>query len=1211
MNSPKPKSALNEVIQNWLSNCMDSRDPPTKLPENLQSDAATFFRYISKNTQVVTESKLVLQTKSSHEEALVQLVQDLHPAFSDDHHRSRYRALHILAGAIGGCHQTYLTNKTFKLLGQFLLVHCGPVNDDDYEEDYDTMIRDISIQALASLLGVGGTSKDSRSGESDEELAETIINRLNFAMDGTTRRCALPETDDDGPDVYGFRSSTNNNNNKGNILGGLSTLPRSKRALCFDLLQQCVNGIAPSFAQFKNPFQDELLYSNLQCRLVDFARFTARCLNGESDPRCLLQLLKLLNSTQAAVSPWFPLVFVSPEAAFPTEDIFDAVAPYFPIQFTPPPNDIHGITREGLHQTLLAVLTFTDIDAGVIKLGHQPMLTLSADLFLETLMPAPGDDNPGPLDKLEALQCLSSLLVPTSDSNVVDLMETRIAVSLSQAIRDTHDEASLRVSQGGQIGIESKRLADSCRTFISKLAYRLERGSRKDLWDIMIQKSLQSLSSNIKRSPSSNKTSIAYVACLTSSGGSRTLRASLAMGLQPLLDVLQHRMADDEDTAAALYGVGAFCSSCQVAMTRAKEHGVILFPHPLDSFSEGIAESLLTVWSRKDLSSSIHNAAVRGVESLLSAGGIDQLSADMIQKLCSFLDELLEHVVDQELDQSGLAKVYASVLGNIIGGILNEEHDSYTNSLMRNPVLMEHVTKTVYPSLLPKPMAEINFSGLHVLSIASELGTAVADPIMVSCLEMLETSLKTMGIRAHHPSGQAVSYLLRHGGLMSTRAFHKSSSLDGIFESLNAFSVFPSKDSFFEDLRFVKNVSDHLLPAFRRCVPSARLQQLLSMISNILPPLSQADNFRICVWLPFLAEALLATQDTINSQDTTSIEQEVAANLVKGLSEILIATEFDATTRSAAGSCLYSVVGLSKEIPTCPVGPIISSSVGPIISRTRDTKVAVNSLRLLALCGSAAACRGGSSSSTADKVARFLLEITSHGTSRYQDGDNDFTLNASAFENELTILLCAASGYGSMLTDSRLITKPLMKQRLIHASSKYIKAAYEAERSQSPTTADSVTTPPPGLLVVASHILCISDVTKLDRTTLHQLSTLVVEGLSSPLFLSESTASTSSKNLVLTAVLKVISLVPTVVNGVVLSIVTGLLRVYAMSDSTSEVSCKLLALQGLECLAHIDGTSTSSIRPAVVAVLAAATNHPSGLLRQASVDVRNAWFVLE
>ena len=80
-----------------------------------------------------------------------------------------------------------------------------------------------------------------------------------------------------------------------------------------------------------------------------------------------------------------------------------------------------------------------------------------------------------------------------------------------------------------------------------------------------------------------------------------------------------------------------------------------------------------------------------------------------------------------------------------------------------------------------------------------------------------------------------------------------------------------------------------------------------------------------------------------------------------------------------------------------------------------------------------------------------------------------------------------------------------------------------------------------------------------------------------------------------------------------MTLVTGFLRAYAVSHPSREVSCKLLALQGLEAMTHMQGAKQHmcAVKPAVVEVLAAAMNHPSGLLRQAAVDVRNAWDVLE
>ena len=73
-----------------------------------------------------------------------------------------------------------------------------------------------------------------------------------------------------------------------------------------------------------------------------------------------------------------------------------------------------------------------------------------------------------------------------------------------------------------------------------------------------------------------------------------------------------------------------------------------------------------------------------------------------------------------------------------------------------------------------------------------------------------------------------------------------------------------------------------------------------------------------------------------------------------------------------------------------------------------------------------------------------------------------------------------------------------------------------------------------------------------------------------------------------------------------------MLRAYAVSDPASEVGAKLIALQALEAMTTIEGAKTSApnIKPAVVAILRAALDHPNGLLRQAAVDVQNAWHVL-
>jgi len=52
--------------------------------------------------------------------------------------------------------------------------------DDEYEEDYESMIRDISIQGLSALSALVGISQDS-SGMTDEDIAEVLKITVDFA----------------------------------------------------------------------------------------------------------------------------------------------------------------------------------------------------------------------------------------------------------------------------------------------------------------------------------------------------------------------------------------------------------------------------------------------------------------------------------------------------------------------------------------------------------------------------------------------------------------------------------------------------------------------------------------------------------------------------------------------------------------------------------------------------------------------------------------------------------------------------------------------------------------------------------------------------------------------------------------------------------------------------------------------------------------------
>ena len=205
--------------------------------------------------------------------------------------------------------------------------------------------------------------------------------------------------------------------------------------------------------------------------------------------------------------------------------------------------------------------------------------------------------------------------------------------------------------------------------------------------------------------------------------------------------------------------------------------------------------------------------------------------------------------------------------------------------------------------------------------------------------------------------------------------------------------------------------------------------------------------------------------------------------------------------------------------------------------------------------------------------------------------------------------MVAASAYGAVMMEDGM--KPLMKQRLIHKCFRYIKQLFsrftESQRTDSPQV---------GLIIVVCHLVCASDLSKLDDKTVQSLAAYLITGFSTNIFHVSSQAGTqlpadaaAARKLVICALLKVIYTAPTAVDRFVLEMVSGLLRSYAISDPDTDVGCKLITLQALEALTHLDGAKDVilSVKPAVITILSSAMTQKNVLLRSATVDVRNMW----
>mmetsp|Transcript_4110 Transcript_4110/g.9913 ORF Transcript_4110/g.9913 Transcript_4110/m.9913 type:complete len:1275 (-) Transcript_4110:2478-6302(-) len=1255
-----------ELFETWRTDVMSIADDEASL--------ATSGKGRKKNSDLHQEAKEYFRSlDSKYEEALARLIRDLGPPFMSNNLPSRLRGLYVLLGAIEGCRDKNMSNSCLVLLGDFLTLQCGPIVDDEYEEDYDSMIRDISIQCLSGLVGTPTTSLV----EEGKKIAEALVIRVDYARKGVERRCAAADDMDLG---VGMGTESEDLFYTKDIRGGLSSLPRSKRSLCFVLLIRAVHGIsevAKSATTLTKQQMQSSHVASIQSHFVQFADFTARCIHGESDPRCLLQLLELLYNTQLTLCDWFLIKSSgNPSLTFPIEEFFDAVAPYYPIQFTPPPNNVHGITREGLHDTLISVLSFTKMDEASREYRKPTMLSCSINLFLEPLLPGPSDEeSPSSLEKLESLECISNLLFPirkqkdgkqpdTAESECLNLSFDEVR-SLSSALISTHDEASVGTRhQGGDLSDQNKVLAERCRYLASRVARELEKVNKNGklgLWERFVSEPLDKEMKKLALTPAFAKTSIAYEASLATSGGPRTLRMCLAKGLGPLLGFLREHIDDStENTLAAIHGIAAFTSSSNVALSKSLSEGVELTPHPLKPFAGEACNLLLTIVESKvsSQSLSLKTAASSCLECLLVSSLERDLQLDeLTERVCNFLKGLLENLLmakesDIVSDGDELADyrlVSSKILGRIIGLSLSERDDgdlkdATSKSILMVPIVQDYIRKEVFSKLQATAFDEVE--GYHgerydrlALSTACTASAKLASSVVGSHLKTLLHELKgSISSRPTQVCLEALSFALRSSvGENVIRAFHENEVVDDILEvvcneligsasaqisdSISQVALTPtntSKEKLKSKIDVVIGIVGALLPAYNSLVPKERLKKLLKAISDKIPPLSEGDEVVLLVRLPILSAVLQEAEPSLLEDVVSKIDNDEGqpiAQLIQDLTEYVLSDEHLPSARSAGALCVHALLksGFNRNLD-CPTKPLLIDINERFLSSSTGVSGTKNCLNYLSLLGSAAALRGASSSSTADTIAYFLMELACEGkaTLPFCSEGRRFTIS-SLFDKpfvQTAIRLCSSSAYGAIMMEDGM--KPLMKQRLTHNFIKFMKKSYGSTNEYMKSSGSSET----GLLMVVSNVICASDLSKFDQATTRLLATSLVRGFSSDLFQQSSQLESKLpleaakfRTLVISALLKMICICPTVVNRQVLDIVSGLLRSYAIADPSTGVGCKLIALQALQQLSQLDGAKDSilAIKPAVIAILSSAMNKKNGLLRSAAVDVRNVW----
>ena len=570
-------------------------------------------------------------------------------------------------------------------VGRFLAELCRPLrrrdvglpaededNDgkDNNGEDNDEKgvggeeVREQALAALTALLSSrllvhpsGESGDDGGAAAGDEATAELVCRsialRLDLVVAGVRRRCASSDDGDaaDTSAAAGYEGLGGGERDVVPIEEGLSRLHRAKRSSCFDVLGAVLSGAGDDLGRLPASADVTAGVAAFSAKIsaTAFASFAASCLHGETDPRCLLQLLRLVNASQRVFAPLFvpaaALQLATSSSAssvpFPSSVLFDSVAPYYPVHFTPPKNNPHGITRPLLKEALMNVLCERgvtssgaaatseegagsagneedDDDSAIDDSSSSSMAVLAGRLFLERMdpprrnpyddpygEPAPLDDSPEDTveDKQEALEDLSRLLMPSSSAEAMTAtpqinngVTATFLSELSASLSRTHEEAVTGAS-GNTDAAQNRELSEACRAFASSLSLRLERAGTAStrLWEAFVLDALKRLSPVLSTSPQGTRgrSATALLASFAACGGRRTLDATLGACLPALMSALPPDGGDEEKMTAVARGIAALFSSCRVSLERLeKEMGVKLHPHPLDPHASGAIERL-------------------------------------------------------------------------------------------------------------------------------------------------------------------------------------------------------------------------------------------------------------------------------------------------------------------------------------------------------------------------------------------------------------------------------------------------------------------------------------------------------------------------------------------------------------------------------------------------------------------------------------------
>ena len=1162
--------------------------------------------------------------------------------------------------------------------------------------------------------------------------------RIELAILGVRYRCQVSTT-----------SGDNNNNGIGlpNIDDGMSHLPRVKRSQCFNLFNAALDGLcddekkrinlqssSPITTSTTSPIPPSLLR-----QMSTYVSLTSSCMCGETDPRCLVQLLTLFNMMQRIMLPIFASSNNSTDddVRFPFLELFDAVAPYYPIHFTPPKNDPHGITQVILQDALLNVLCEAGAKYNSQMLHkskdqeEETMIMHTARMFLDRLDPPKSSNYDPPSngsnsddeDKLDAVKDITFLFLPLlsitnenvekmdtthDDSQMYSPNVTRVPLDflseLSSAMARVHEEA---------VSSDTKSLASAIRKFSSCFAKSLEPVMTMEstsvglitlpLWEAYVVNSLRHLSPILESAPQglNGRATTAYFASLAADGGLMTLRIVLEECFPRLLGVLsmlddkentlntgdtvvpnlsKRNSRDEEKLSSAMRGIAALISSCRVALQKWHREDSSrvqqVLPHPLSAYAATTVRKIGLVLIDVSEPGSLALAACGALESVLTCYDLSLLEEDDMVPLEESIS-LIFRTVSDEASGMKSTKMHewklacSRALGAVLsvgfcqdkddgGGVkASERIGKLASNLL--PQILASATSTRRGSS-PK-MHTIRYDWVVLAGACANGSLGVSEQIVSDLLSRMVTALR-INEQNQKTAAMALSYITCHGGPNVGIAFHVlSTPFDVIKELCHQKDTGPGrqlqrgvsslqlpvsrtkdKEVASKTIMRAQSILPLLIPAYECPSSVASCDSLTSFVTNILPPLSDDDEVSLYVSLPLLAAVLKRSNKDLNMlEEGTST---ILMSMVEDLALFSIRSDHHAHTRSAAASCLFSILFQSSEDNETKCARLIEKLMKEVISPALttalirlgkefsetskgDNKVQASvfsqvedTLSFMSVLGAAAACKGGTFSQMGDKIVLFLIELACRGSSRSPSSDAtamDLTMPSEQGQKHPLlnpashVFILPASAFGSVLSVHN--GGAFWRQRLTHKTLPILLGALSSQ-------AESQNPPAFGTLCVVCHMLCCLPTSLVGEANVKQMLPTVVAGLvyfsknSSAMAQSEMISSkpASLLSIILAALVKVLTVSREDVTKFVGIIIPSLLLLGSSTIESSEgcIPRHLLVFQCLETVAAHPHARNSVLREKdqVVSVLSTVVDHPSSVIRNAVVQARNVWCTL-